>query len=100
MAVASAAPVRNRSIGVREGLALHIRQRLADAEVGDERVAVLQHDILGLDITMHDAIAVRIIECTSHLGRDAHRLLYWELLLRIEAFAQGVALDARHHVVQ
>ena len=34
--------------------ALH---RLADAEVGDERVAVLQQDVLRLDVAVHDALA-------------------------------------------
>ena len=58
------------------------RQR--DAEVGDHRPAVLQQDVLGLDVAVDHAVAVRVVERVGHVGGDPHRLVDAELGLAIE----------------
>ena len=53
--------------------------RLADPEVRDERVPFVQQDVLGLDVAVHDAVAVRVVERVGHLAGDAHRVVDREL---------------------
>ena len=69
-----------------------------DAEVGDERLAVVQQDVLGLEVAMDDAVAVRVVERAGDRGGDADRFVDRELLLAIEPRAQRLAFDERHHV--
>ena len=52
---------------------------LADTEIGDHRVAIVQHDVVGLDITMDDVVSVRVVERVRHLARDPHRLGHGKL---------------------
>jgi hypothetical protein len=47
------------------------RERAADAEVGDQRVAVGEQDVLRLHIAVDDAVAVGEIEPVGHLARDS-----------------------------
>ena len=85
---------------LREGLALDHAQRLADAEIRDQRMPVLQHDVLGLDVAVHDSVTVRVVERPRDFGRDAHRLAHREQLRLIQSVAHRAPLDAWHHVVQ
>jgi len=85
---------------LRKRIPFHRAQRLADAEVGHERVAVLQHDVLGLDVAMCDAIAMRVVERARHFTRDAHRFIDWQLFGVVQPIAQRDSRHARHHVVQ
>ena len=62
--------------------------RLADPEVGDERVPVVQHDVLGLDVAVHHAVAVRVVQRVGHLARDAHRVVDGQLARCVEPVAQ------------
>ena len=48
-------------------------ERLADAEVRDERVPLVEQDVLGLDVAVHDVVAMRVVERVGHLLRDAER---------------------------
>ena len=65
--------------------ALH-RQR--DPEVGDQRVPVVQQDVLGLDVAVDDAVPVRVVERVGDLARDAHGLVDRQLRLAVEPVAQ------------
>ena len=72
--------------------------RERDAEVGDQRLAVVQQDVLGLDVAVDHAVAVGVVERRGHFGRDPDRVGDRELLLAGEPVAQGLALDVGHDV--
>ena len=74
-----------REPGLRHALAARLLHRERDAEVGDERVAALEQDVLGLDVAMDDAVRVRVLERVGDLARDAHRVVDRELLSRARA---------------
>ena len=46
-----------------------------DAEIGDQRVAALQQDVLRLDVAMDHAVRVRVVERVGHFAGDAHRVV-------------------------
>ena len=71
-----------------------------DAEVGDQRAAVVQQDVLGLDVAVDHAVPVRVVERVGDLARDPHRVVDRELLLAVEPVAERLALDERHDVVE
>ena len=60
----------------------------------------MEEDVLGLDVAVDHAVAVRVVQRVGDVGRDAHRLVDAQLLLAIELGAQRLALDVGHHVVQ
>jgi hypothetical protein len=41
-----------------------------DPEVGHHRLAFLQQDVLGLDVAVDHALAVRVVQGTGHLARE------------------------------
>ena len=57
------------------GIGRHGTERLGNAEVGDQRMSILQHDVLGLDVAVHNAVTVRVIECARHLHRQSHGMI-------------------------
>ena len=69
-----------------------------DPEIGHQRLPILQEDVLRLDVTMHDALAVRVVECGRHLRGDPDRLVDRQLLLVHDPVAQRLAFDERHHI--
>ena len=75
-----------------------VRRREGDAEVGHQRAAVVQQDVLRLDVALHDPPAVRVVERAGDLGGDAHRVGNRELLLAVQPVAQRLALHVRHHI--
>ena len=46
----------------REPVAARLLHGERDAEVGEHRLAFLEQDVLRLDVAMHDALAVRVVE--------------------------------------
>src|SRR5207237_10814527 len=77
-----------------------VTQREGDAEIGDERLPVVQQDILGLDVTVDHAVPMRVVERGGDTAGDRDRVREWQLLLARESVAKGLALDERHHVIQ
>jgi hypothetical protein len=71
-----------------------------NAEIGDERRAIMQKNVLRLDVTMDNFLSVRVVERTRHFTRKAHRVGDGQLSLAIETGSQRFARHKRHHVVQ
>ena len=86
------------------GLGQLARRRLGDrpgdAEVGDQRVAVREQDVLGLDVAVDDALLVGVPERVGDLAGDPDGVVDRQLRLPVEPVAQRLALDERHDVVE
>ena len=54
-------------------------QRLANAEVRHHRRAIVEQDVLGLDVPMHHLVAVGVVQRGRHLAGDPQRLVQWQL---------------------
>src|SRR5207249_2873515 len=74
------------------------RQR--DPEVRHHWLTLVEHDILGLDIAMDDAASVREVEGRGDRAGNAQGLVEWQLAFALQALAQALALDVRHHVIE
>ena len=77
-----------------------VAQRARDAEIGDERVSVGEQHVVRLDVAMHDPGAVRLGERIGDFAKQPDGLRNGYGALAVEPFAQGLALDERHHVVE
>ena len=74
------------------------RERECDAEIRDERLAVVEEDVFRFEVPVNDAVAVRIVERARHCARQADRLVDGELLLTLQARAERFAGHIRHDV--
>jgi hypothetical protein len=63
-------------------------------------VAVLQQDVLGLDIAMHDALRMRCAKRVGHLTGNQQRIGNWQLPLPLEARTQRLAAHIGHDIEQ
>ena len=63
-----------REAGARHPVGACLLQRQRNAEIRDEGVAVLQQDVLGLDVAVNDAVRMGIAERVGDLPRETHRL--------------------------
>src|SRR4030095_1193669 len=61
-------PDRNPSAG--QPATGGLTQRQGDPEIGEQRVAFLQQDVLGLDVAMDHTLPVREVESGRDLSRD------------------------------
>src|SRR5215217_1441393 len=71
-----------------------------DAEVRDDRIILVDQNVLGLEIAVNHSMPVRVVERFGHADRDANGLADGQLLLAVESRAQRLALDERHDVEQ
>ena len=71
-----------------------------DAEVGHQRRVIVEQDVLGLDVAVDHAVAVRVVQRGGDLLGDADGIRHGELLLAGQAFAQGLPFDEGHDVEQ
>ena len=90
----------NADPGLRHRIAVNPAQGLADPEIRHERMPLLQHDVLGLDIPVHDPVPVRVIQGIGDLGGDTDRFIYGEHADLVEPIAQGLPFYIGHHVEQ
>jgi hypothetical protein len=73
---------------------------LGDAEVRHQRLAGGQQDVLGLDIAMHDAVAVGVVQRPRHFPGNGDRSVDLELRLPVQPVPEGFGLDVGHHIVE
>ena len=68
-----------------------------DAEIGDLDGAVRQqHNVLRLDVTVYDALVVGMLERPQDLDREVDRFLPLDVLLLLDVFLKGDAVDVLH----
>ncbi len=60
----------------------------------------MEQDILRLDVAVDDPPLVGVVERRGDGARDPQRLIERERALALQALAQALALDERHHVVK
>ena len=82
----------------RESRSARVLECEGDPEVGDQCMAALQQDVLGLHVAVHDAMAVRVLERIRDLAHQLHRVIHREATLTREPRAQRLAVDERHDV--
>jgi hypothetical protein len=63
-------------------------------------VAVLEEDILRLDISVDEPVTVGVVERVRDFAGDPHRLVDRELMFARHPRAQRLPIDIRHHVEQ
>ena len=75
--------------GLRDAPSARLGHGQRDAEVCNERFAPLtQEDVARLDVAVHDAVFVRVVECVSDFLRDRHSAIHTELLLAVDALPE------------
>ena len=89
-----------RQSGLGDPPAAGIRDGQRDAEVGDDRLPVLEQDVLGLEVAVDDAVTVGVVERIGDGHRDANGVVDRKLLLALQPVPQRLALDVRHDVEQ
>ena len=60
----------------------------------------MQHDILGLDVPVHDVMTVGIVQRRCHRSRHLEGIVKRQLLLSLEPTPQRFAFHVGHDVVQ
>ncbi len=89
-----------RQAGLRHSPAGSGRHRERDPEIHHHRAAIVQQDVLGLDVAVDHAVPVRVVERVGHLARDAHGLVHAELRFAVQLVANRLAFDEGHDVEQ
>ena len=73
---------------------------LGDAEVHDEGMAAGQHDVVGLDIPVHDALPVRVGQRIEDVAKNPGRVGGRERPFTRQTCPQGLPFDVRHDAVE
>ena len=77
------------------------RQRIELGELGDSEVeylrptAIVDHDVSRLDVAVHDAVSVRLLESVGNFGGDAHDLADRHRAA-LQPIAQRLPFDVLH----
>ena len=79
------------------GRQCRLRRGLRQAEIGDLHVpAVVDQDVLGLDVAVDDAHAVRRCQSVQRLGDDAQHLAHAERALQVHVVTQVHSMHVFH----
>ena len=90
-----------REAGLRHAVALGVADRARDPEVEDEGVPrPRDQHVFRLHVPMDDAAGMRVRKRVGDLRRDAQRVRDGHRTFAREPFAQRLALDRRHDVIQ
>jgi hypothetical protein len=81
-------------------LARRLAHRLGHAEVGDQRVPLGQHHVVGLDVAMHHAATVRMGQRIGDLDEQPHGLADGERAITRQPLPQRLAVHERHDIVE
>jgi hypothetical protein len=85
---------------LRRGAALGGRgERLGDPEVGHHRVPAREQHVLGLEVAVHHALAVRVGEGVGQLAHEPHHIRDGQGPVAPKPLAQRLALHVGHRVV-
>ena len=69
-----------------------------DPEVGElDHIRIGHEQVARLDVPVHDAVAVRVVESAAGLGHHVDRLLDFHRAVVAEQLGAGVAGDVLHH---
>src|SRR6185437_15639113 len=63
-------------------------------------MSILEQNVLGLDVAVHDAASMSVRERICSLARDANSVCDRKLLVTLQPSAQCLAFHERHHVEQ
>ena len=63
-------------------------------------MALGQQHVVRLDVTMHDAVAMRVRRCVDDVAQNAHRVRNWQRTIAFDLCSQRLAGDVRHDVVE
>ena len=72
------------------------RDGSADAEVGHQRVASAEENVLRLHIAVNHAVAMGVLETVGHFARDPERIGQRELPFALETSPERLSLDVGH----
>ena len=73
--------------------------RLGDTEIRYDRVPLGEQHVVGLDVTMHHAVAMRIRQRVRDLAQHFHRVADGHLALLLDELTQRLPFDEGHHVI-
>jgi hypothetical protein len=84
----------------RQPIAPGFRHRERDAEVRHHRLALVQQDVLRLDVAVDDVMAMGVAQGVSDLAGDGQCIVERELSLAGKPSTQRLAVHVRHGVIE
>jgi hypothetical protein len=75
-----------------------VRSEKRNAEVAQQRLAVLEQDVIGFDVAMDDAVAVRVVDAGGDFRGDAENIGERKLRLPLQPGAERFPFDVGHDV--
>jgi hypothetical protein len=77
-----------------------VAHRLRHAEIGDHGMPAGKHDVVRLDVAVHDAMRVRVRQRIDDVDQNAQCLADRERATLLKPLAERLPVDVRHHEEQ